>query len=68
MSETALAGAGFDVRSVADRARALAADPAIQKARPAIFVVTGLIIIALVWLAMRAPAWQSPYVDLSDGD
>ena len=56
------------MRSVAERARALAADPAVRKARPAIFGVVGLIIVALVWLAVRGPAWQPLYAELSDGD
>ena len=68
MSETALAGLSLDMRSVAERARTLAADPAVRKARPAIFVVIGLIVIAMVWLVLRAPAWQPLYAELSDGD
>lgn len=70
MSETARAVAGFgiDVRSLQDRARLLAVNPAVRRARPAIFGVIGLVIVALVWLALRAPQWQPLYVDLSDGD
>ncbi len=59
---------GDDMRGLQDRARALAADPAVQRARPAIFAIAALVIIALVWLMLRAPQWAPLYGDLSDGD
>ncbi len=59
---------GTDMRSVSDRYRRLAADPAVQRARPAIYLVAGLVIVALVWLMLRSPTWQPLYADLTDGD
>ena len=63
-----LARLGDEVRGLPGRARALAADPAVQRARPAIVLVTALIIIAMVWLMLRSPQWQPLYGELSDGD
>lgn len=59
---------GDELRGLPDRARALAADPAVQRARPAILLVAGLVIIALVWLLLRSPQWVPLYGELSDGD
>ncbi|KAB7648324.1 flagellar basal-body MS-ring/collar protein FliF [Polymorphobacter fuscus] len=64
----ALARLGDDVRRVPERLRALGADPAVARARPAILGVAALIVIVLIWLALRAPQWQPLYADLSDGD
>jgi flagellar M-ring protein FliF len=63
-----LARVGDELRGLPDRARALAADPAVQRARPAILLVAGLVIIALVWLMLRSPQWVPLYGELSDGD
>jgi flagellar M-ring protein FliF len=63
-----LARLGDEVRGLPDRMRVLADDPAVQRARPAIFMVAGLIIVALVWLMLRSPQWQPLYGELSDGD
>lgn len=63
-----LARLGDDVRGLPDRVRMLAADPAVQRARPAIFLVAGIMIVALVWLMLRSPQWQPLYGELSDGD
>ncbi len=63
-----LARLGDEVRGLPDRVRLLASDPAVQRARPAIFLVVGIMVIALVWLMLRSPQWQPLYGDLSDGD
>lgn len=67
-AELPAARLGKNVRSMQDRARAIAADPAVQRARPAIFTIAALIIIAIVWLVLRAPQWAPLYGELSDGD
>ena len=59
---------GTDMRGVSDRLRVLAADPAVQRARPAIILVAAIIVVALVWMIVRSPSWQPLYADLSDGD
>jgi flagellar M-ring protein FliF len=63
-----LARLGADARGVSERFRSLAADPAVQRARPAIFLVAALVIVVLVWLMLRSPSWQPLYADLTDGD
>ena len=63
-----LARLATDMRGMSDRFRTLAADPAVQRARPAILVVAVMIFIALVWMMIRSPSWQPLYADLADGD
>ena len=63
-----LARLGDEVRGVPDRVRALAADPAVLRARPAIALVAGIMLVALIWLMLRSPQWQPLYGELSDGD
>ena len=66
--EAPLARLGSDMRGLPDRLRSLTSDSAVQRARPAIFAVAALILVALLWLILRSPSWQPLYADLSDGD
>ena len=50
------------------RARGLAGNPAVQRARPAIMAALALLIVLGLWLALRTPEWRPLYGDLSDGD
>ncbi len=50
------------------RVRALAASPAVVRARPAIVAALTLMLVLGVWLAMRSPDWRPLYGEMSDGD
>ncbi len=42
--------------------------PALAPARPAILAGLGLMLVAMLWLGLREPAWRPLYGELSDGD
>lgn len=54
--------------AVPARLRALAAEPAVVRARPAILAVLALLAGLGLWWALRSPDWRPLYADLSDGD
>lgn len=53
---------------VVDRARALAASPAIASARPALLLIALLGVAALAWALLRQPEWRPLYPGLSEAD
>ncbi|MBU6166214.1 MAG: flagellar M-ring protein FliF [Alphaproteobacteria bacterium] len=53
---------------VVERARALAASPAIASARPALLVIALLAAAALAWALLRQPDWRPLYPGLSEAD
>jgi len=52
----------------ADRLRALAADPAVVQARPALIVMAMLAALALAAMALREPEWRPLWPGLSEAD
>ena len=59
----------IDADALQARARSLFANPAVQRARPAILIVGGIVIsLVVLWLAMRSPDWRPLYGEMSDGD
>ncbi|WP_426165119.1 flagellar basal-body MS-ring/collar protein FliF [Sandarakinorhabdus sp. DWP1-3-1] len=68
MTETGLAVIEASPLAWQDRARAIAASPAVVRARPAIFAALALVVVMLLWLALRAPDWRPLYGEMSDGD
>jgi flagellar M-ring protein FliF len=51
-----------------DRGRALAASPAVARARPALIAVAVLAVLALGWALLRAPDWRPLYPGLAEAD
>ncbi len=51
-----------------DRARAIAASPAVARARPALLLVALLFALALGWALLRSPDWRPLYPGLAEAD
>ena len=68
MSELAALPAPSPLAPFAARTRALSANPAVRRARPALIVIAALAAAALAVMALRQPEWRPLYPGLAEAD